>query len=346
METSIQSLSSKVHDILQEAEKAIHASQSLDALDRERVHWLGRKGVLTEFLKGLGKLPPDQKPQVGKIVHTAKEKVETWLEACKLRLESEKRKIQLQQEKLDITLPGKSRKYGHLHPLTRVASEIVNVFVQMGFSVEEGPEIETDYYNFEALNIPKDHPARDMQDTLYLSKDLLLRTHTSPIQIHVMKERKPPLRVIAPGRVYRADDVDVSHSPMFHQVEGFYVDRDVSFAHLKYTLVHFAKRIFGEKTRLRFRPSFFPFTEPSAEVDIACSVCEGSGCRLCSGRGWLEILGAGMIHPNVFEAVGYDPSAFTGFAFGMGVERIAMLKYGIHDIRLFFENDMRFLEQF
>jgi phenylalanyl-tRNA synthetase alpha chain len=243
-------------------------------------------------------------------------------------------------------LPGWVYAYGHQHPITQVTKEIVEAFVQIGFTVHEGTEIETDYYNFEALNIPKDHPARDMQDTLYVSNELLLRTHTSPIQIHVMQNEKPPLRVIAPGRVYRADEVDVSHSPMFHQIEGFLVDDQVSFAQLKYVLVYFAKRLFGEKAKLRFRPSFFPFTEPSAEVDVSCSVCDAAGCRLCSGRGWLEVLGAGMIHPKVFESVGYDPETTTGFAFGMGVERIAMLKYGIHDIRLFYENDTRFLRQF
>ena len=307
---------------------------------------MGRKGVLTELLKELGQLSPAQRPEAGRVVNLAKNRVEELLTQELTRLENSEIHARLSSEKMDVTLPGWKKKRGHLHPLTSVTREVVSAFVEIGFSVHEGPEIETDFFNFEALNIPQDHPARDMQDTLYITNELLLRTHTSPIQIHVMKESQPPLRVIAPGRVYRSDEVDVSHSPMFHQIEGFMVDQDVTFSHLKYVLSYFAKKVFGEKTKLRFRPSFFPFTEPSAEVDIACSMCEGKGCRLCSNRGWLEILGAGMVHPRVFEAVGYDSEKYTGFAFGMGVERIAMLKYGVHDIRLFYESDVRFLEQF
>lgn len=346
MSHPIETWAKKVDDLVVKAEHSIGSAQSLEALENERVHFLGKKGTMTQFLKELGTLSPDERPEVGKLIHSGKTKVESLLASAQERLQSHQKSFQLKTETLDVTLPGVSRDLGHSHPITQVTEEIIQAFVQIGFSVEEGPEIETDEYNFEALNIPKDHPARDMQDTLYLSKELLLRTHTSPIQIHVMKERKPPLRIIAPGRVYRRDEVDVTHSPMFHQIEGFLVDQDVSFSHLKFVLTYFAKRIFGEKSKLRFRPSFFPFTEPSAEVDVSCSVCEGSGCRVCSNRGWLEVLGAGMVHPKVFEAVGYDPQTVTGFAFGMGVERIAMLKYGVNDIRLFFENDQRFLKQF
>ncbi len=346
MNQSVETWTKTIDGIVADAQKAIPQLSTLDSLEDKRVHFLGRKGLITELLKQLGTLSSEERPQVGQLIHAGKAKVESLLETTRLKLESHQRNIQLKSETLDVTLPGLSKNYGHLHPLTQVRDEIIQAFVQIGFSIEEGPEIETDYYNFEALNIPKDHPARDMQDTLYLSNELLLRTHTSPIQIHVMKERKPPLRIIAPGRVYRRDEVDVSHSPMFHQIEGFLIDENVSFSHLKFILTYFAKKIFGDKAKLRFRPSFFPFTEPSAEVDVSCSVCEGSGCRVCSSRGWLEVLGAGMVHPKVLESVGYDSEKYTGFAFGMGVERIAMLKYGINDIRLFFENDERFLRQF
>lgn len=346
MENILESWSKKIEEVLKEAEAHLRDAKDLGALEAERLHFLGRKGVLTESLKELGKLSPDIRPEVGKIIHSAKQKVEELLKSAHETLDTSDMEKRLESEKIDVTLPGWTHRIGKTHPITQVTREIVNAFIEIGFSVHEGPEIETDYYNFEALNIPKNHPARDMQDTLYVTEDLLLRTHTSPIQIHVMKEHQPPLKVIAPGRVYRSDEVDVSHSPMFHQIEGFMVDTDVTFAELKYVLLYFAKRVFGEKTELRFRPSFFPFTEPSAEVDIACSVCEGAGCRVCSFRGWLEVLGAGMVHPKVFEAVGYDSESFTGFAFGMGVERIAMLKYGIHDIRLFYESDVRFLRQF
>lgn len=346
MQELIQIWTQKIESVLQEAEERLKSVNALEALENQRLHFLGRKGVLTEYLKELGKIPPEDRPHIGKMIHTAKEKIEGILTKAEETLGDQATVVRLKAETVDVALPGWTRALGSLHPITQVTKEIVQAFLEIGFCVHEGPEIETDYYNFEALNIPKDHPARDMQDTLYVSEDLLLRTHTSPIQIHVMKEHQPPLKVIAPGRVYRSDDVDVSHSPMFHQIEGFMVDREVTFAQLKYVLTLFAKRLFGEKARLRFRPSFFPFTEPSAEVDIACSVCEGAGCRVCSSRGWLEVLGAGMVHPRVFEAVGYDPENVTGFAFGMGVERIAMLKYGINDIRHFYESDVRFLRQF
>lgn len=346
MDDIIREWSRRISAILNEAEAAVASAQDLDRLEACRVYYLGRKGVLAAFLKDLGNVPAQRRPEAGKMVNDAKNAIEQRLVSVKALLEGIQSAANLERETLDVTLPGWSRKYGHSHPVTQTAQAIVDIFVQMGFVVHEGPEIETDYYNFEALNIPKDHPARDMHDTLYVSEELLLRTHTSPIQIHVMQSQKPPMRIIAPGRVYRCDEVDASHAPMFHQIEGFLVDQDVTFSNLKHVFGHFAKVIFGEKAKLRFRPSFFPFTEPSAEVDVACSVCEGSGCRVCSSRGWLEILGAGMIHPKVFEAVGYDPETTTGFAFGMGVERIAMLRYGISDIRLFFENDGRFLNQF
>lgn len=343
---NIQEWSKNVEEIARQASNAIETSATLSQLEEHRINLLGRNGLLTEKLKELGKFPPEFRPTGGKTVNLAKQRIEELLEKTRSRLEGEARDLNLQKEKLDVTLPGWIRKRGHLHPITQVSREIVEAFVQIGFSVHEGPEIETDYYNFEALNIPKHHPARDMQDTLYVSDELLLRTHTSPIQIHVMKQQLPPLRVIAPGRVYRSDEVDASHSPMFHQVEGFMVGEDIKFSHLKYVLAYFAKRVFGEKAKVRFRPSFFPFVEPGADVYVSCTICDGAGCRTCSSKGWLEVLGAGMVHPKVFEAVGYDPEKVTGFAFGMGVERIAMLKYGIHDIRLFYENDARFLKQF
>jgi phenylalanyl-tRNA synthetase alpha chain len=351
---NIQDWSKEIDVIVQQAGQAIETTKDLSLLEKHRVTLLGRNGRLTEKLKELGKFPPEFRPAGGKSVNLAKQKIEELLEKARSRLEAEDRVLNLEKEKLDVTLPGWTRKRGHLHPITQVTREIVEAFVQIGFSVHEGTEIETDYYNFEALNIPKDHPARDMQDTLYVSQgtspqggdELLLRTHTSPIQIHVMKQQQPPLRVIAPGRVYRSDEVDASHSPMFHQVEGFMVGKDIKFSHLKYVLAYFAKRVFGEKAKVRFRPSFFPFVEPGADVYVSCTICDGAGCRTCSSKGWLEVLGAGMVHPKVFEAVGYDSEEVTGFAFGMGIERIAMLKYGIHDIRLFYENDARFLKQF
>jgi phenylalanyl-tRNA synthetase alpha chain len=364
MSSLIQDWSQKIEEIVKQSIQSVETAKNLQQLEKLRVDLLGRQGILTGYLKELGKIPVEFRSEGGKTVHAAKQRVEENLEKKRLTLEAEESALKLQEEKLDVTLPGWTRKRGHLHPITQVTREIVEAFVQIGFSVHEGTEIETDYYNFEALNIPKNHPARDMQDTLYVSQgtsplgqrssslelglgdELLLRTHTSPIQIHVMKQQKPPLRVIAPGRVYRSDEVDASHSPMFHQVEGFMVGYDIKFSHLKYVLAYFAKRVFGEKAKVRFRPSFFPFVEPGADVYISCTICDGAGCRTCSSKGWLEVLGAGMVHPKVFEAVGYNPEEVTGFAFGMGIERITMLKYGIHDIRLFYENDARFLKQF
>ena len=309
-----------------------------------KAQFLGRKGELTSLLKDLKNLSPAEKPEAGEILNRVKNEMESEIEKALLAARQEKQKKSF-EEKIDITLPGRRVPLGKVHPITQVLERATAIFLNLGFEVAEGPEVEFDYYNFEALNIPRDHPARDMQDTFYLSDDILLRTHTSPVQVRVMESKKPPVKIIAPGKVYRCDS-DVSHSPMFHQIEGFFVDSGVSFADLKGTLTVFVHQMFGEETALRFRPSFFPFTEPSAEVDIQCVICQGSGCRVCSGTGWIEILGSGLIHPEVFRMVGYDPEEVSGFAFGMGIERIAMLRYGIDDIRLFFENDLRFLRQF
>ncbi|MFH0871356.1 MAG: phenylalanine--tRNA ligase subunit alpha [bacterium] len=334
----------KLAQLREEALSAIRATRSMDDLDRVRIQYLGRKGFLTSLLRGVGALSMDLRPEVGKQANLLKAELDDQLQRRMEEIKAQDREQMERERKIDITLPGRPLTLGSVHPLTAVFQEIIEIFSHLGFEIAEGPEVELDYYNFEALNIPKDHPARDMQDTFYISDDLLLRTHTSPVQIRVMEKYQPPLRIIAPGRVYRRDD-DISHTPMFHQVEGFLVDEGVSFADLKGVLEVFAQQAFDQETKVRFRPSFFPFTEPSAEVDIACIICKGSGCRLCSQTGWLEILGSGMIHPALLERVGYDPERWSGFAFGMGVERIAMLKYGIDDIRLFFENDLRFLQQ-
>ena len=335
----------RVEAVAGEARAAIDRAASSAELEGIRVKYLGRSGDLTQILKSLGTLPAEERPQVGAAANEAKRELEALLES---RLEAARvteRRRQRESERPDLTLPGRRPPRGILHPLTRVQDEIVRIFAGLGFSVAEGPEIETDAYNFEALNIPKDHPARDMQDTFYLSPETLLRTHTSPVQIRTMRAQKPPVRIIVPGTVYRRD-ADITHSPMFHQVEGLAVDRDITMADLKGTLTLFAQEMFGARSRIRFRPSFFPFTEPSAEVDVLCFLCAGAGCRVCSQSGWLEILGSGMVHPRVLQNVGYDPEQVTGWAFGMGIERIAMLKYGVDDIRLFFENDLRFLRQF
>jgi phenylalanyl-tRNA synthetase alpha chain len=323
---------------------AIDGAGDPEALEQIRIRILGRKGQLTEILRGLGALPPERRREIGQQSNALKAKIEAALEKRQEALRAILLGELAVREGIDITLPGRPVGLGSLHPITATLYEIVEIFQRLGFAVAEGPEVELDYYNFEALNIPKDHPARDMQDTFYITDEVLLRTHTSPVQIRVMQAQPPPVRIVVPGRVYRRD-LDPTHSPMFHQVEGLLVDRGVTFADLKGTLQTFVNEFFGRKTRLRFRPSYFPFTEPSAEVDIGCVMCNGAGCRVCKGGGYLEILGAGMVDPEVFRMVGYDPET-TGFAFGMGVERIAMLRYGIDDIRLFFENDLRFLQQF
>ncbi|MBI2160324.1 MAG: phenylalanine--tRNA ligase subunit alpha [Candidatus Rokubacteria bacterium] len=332
--------------MLREARDAVAAAKSSADLEQVRVRFLGRQGVLTQLLRSLGGLAPEERPAVGAAANEAKRELEGLLEARLAGALEAERRAERARGRLDLTLPGRRPPRGALHPLTRVHDEIIAIFAGLGFSVVEGPEIETDYYNFEALNIPRDHPARDMQDTLYLSESTLLRTHTSPVQIRAMQAQRPPVRIIVPGKVYRRDVADMSHSPMFHQVEGLAVDRNITMGDLKGTLELFAREMFGRGSRIRFRPSFFPFTEPSAEVDVLCFVCRGDGCRLCKQGGWLEILGSGMVHPNVLKNVGYDPEEVTGWAFGMGIERIAMLKYGIDDLRLFFENDVRFLRQF
>ena len=332
--------------IVAEAEKAVAAAGDLQALDQVRVAYLGKKGRLTERMKTLGKLSPEERPKAGQAINAAKQQVQQAIEARKAALEQAALEAKLAAEQVDVTLPGRQIPAGSLHPVTRTLDRIEALFARMGFSVAEGPEIEDDFHNFEALNIPASHPARAMHDTFYFPDGTLLRTHTSPVQIRVMQKEKPPLRVIAPGRVYRCDS-DLTHTPMFHQVEGFMVDERVTFTDLKAILIDFLHRFFErEDLAVRFRPSYFPFTEPSAEADIECVMCSGEGCRVCSQTGWLEVLGCGMVHPNVFAHVGIDSEAYTGFAFGMGVERLAMLRYGVDDLRLFFENDLRFLKQF
>jgi phenylalanyl-tRNA synthetase alpha chain len=318
------------------------AGEDLGRLEKLRVRYLGRKGELAQLFKQLGSLSAGERPAAGQALNEAKQTLEERFDRA---LEAAREQQRRGRERIDVTVPGRRPLKGRLHPITQTAQEIREVFERLGFETVEGPEVELDYYNFEALNFPKDHPARDMQDTFFVSEDVVLRTHTSPVQVRVMESRKPPIQVIAPGKVFRCDS-DATHSPMFHQVEGLMVGENISFGDLKGTLTLFAHQMFGPEVSLRFRPSFFPFTEPSAEVDIQCVACLGSGCRVCSHTGWLEILGSGMVDPEVYRFVGYDPEEVTGFAFGMGIERIAMLKYGVNDLRLFFENDLRFLSQF
>jgi len=318
---------------------------SLPELNQVKVEMLGKKGILTQMGRAMGELPGEVRPLVGKMVNKARQEIMKALEEKEQALEMQALEERWQKEAIDVTLPARRRPAGSIHPLHLVLADIKKVFIGLGFEVVEGPEVELDYYNFEALNVPKHHPARDMQDTFYITDELLLRTQTSPVQIRTMEARRPPVRIIAPGKVYRSD-ADATHSPMFHQVEGLYVDKKVTLGDLKGILTLFARSMFGEKRGVRFRPSYFPFTEPSAEMDISCFICEGSGCRLCKNEGWIEILGAGMVHPRVFEMVGYDPEAVSGFAFGMGIERVTMLRYGIDDIRLLFDSDIRFLRQF
>jgi phenylalanyl-tRNA synthetase alpha chain len=336
-------ISEKVYALKSMADQAIRYASDPEELERIRVQYLGRKGALTTILRGLGKLDPEVRRRVGQEANRAKEALEEALEQARRALKEAARRAE--SLTVDVTLPGRRLPRGRIHPLNRIMAEVCDIFLHLGFEAVEGPEVELDWYNFEALNLPPDHPARDMQDTFYFNDQVLLRTHTSPMQIRVMEQRRPPVRIIAPGKVYRRDS-DITHSPMFHQVEGLLVDKDVTFADLKGVLIAFVHQMFGPELGVRFRPSYFPFTEPSAEVDIACVMCGGRGCRVCQATGWLEVLGAGMVHPAVFEAVGYDPDTYTGLAFGLGVERIAMLKYGIDDIRLFFDNDLRFLKQF
>lgn len=330
-----------------EAEAALAAADSLEEVNEIRIRFLGKKGELTRILRGLGELPPEERPRVGQVANEVRQAMEMKIATRVAQIKEKARESRLHEEKIDVTLPGTRVRIGHLHPLTLVRRRIEDIFLGLGFEIVEGPEVELDYYNFEALNIPRDHPARDMQDTFFVEGGILLRTHTSPVQVRTMERMVPrlPVKVIAPGKVYRRDD-DATHSPMFHQVEGLLLDKRVTFGDLKGVLQTFAAEMFGASTRTRFRPSFFPFTEPSAEMDISCVICGGRGCRTCSYSGWLEILGCGSVHPRVLEMSGYNSEEITGFAFGMGIERITMLKYGIDDLRLFFDNDLRFLEQF
>ena len=338
-------MSATLEDILAQAIQELANAQDLNQLDLVRVQYLGKKGVFTLQMKELGKLDPQQRREAGQVINNAKSEFQENLETRKQALLNAALEARLASERIDVTLPGRGQPVAGLHPVTLTLRRIAKIFASVGFKVVEGPEIEDDYHNFGALNIPDHHPARAMHDTFYFDAHTVLRTHTSPVQIRVMESEKPPLKVIAPGRVYRCDS-DLTHTPMFHQVEGFLVDTDVSFADLKGVIYEFLRAFFEKDIQVRFRPSYFPFTEPSAEVDIECVMCDGQGCRVCGQTGWLEVMGCGMIHPEVFKSVGIDGEAFTGFAFGMGVERLAMLRYGINDLRLFFENDLKFLQQF
>jgi len=331
-----------IEQIHQEALNELKTASETEDVQALSVRYLGRKGIITSFLRNISTLPPEKRPEAGKKANETKKALDKLFQDALKNLGKASADT---NDYIDVSLPGRTLHAGSAHPITQISSHICSIFTNLGFDIVEGPEVETDYYNFEALNIPKNHPARDMQDTFYISDNLVLRTHTSPVQIRTMEKQTPPVRIIAPGKVYRCDS-DITHTPMFHQVEGLLVDENVSFGDLKGTLTTFVHRMFDDQISLRFRPSFFPFTEPSAEVDILCVICRGKGCRVCSQTGWLEVLGAGMVHPALFENVGYDASRFTGFAFGMGIDRIAMLKYGIDDIRKYFDNDLRFLRQF
>ena len=315
-------------------------------LEQIKIKYLGKKGELTAVLRGMGALSAEERPLIGQLANEVRADIEAALGEKASQLQAKALEEKLKAEKLDVTMPGTPAPMGHLHPLTQVQRELEDIFIGMGFSIAEGPEVELDYYNFQALNIPENHPARDTQDTFYIAENVLLRSQTSPVQVRTMEKQKPPIRVISPGRVYRSDALDATHSPLFHQLEGLVVDKGITMGDLKGTLEIFAKKMFGENTKIRFRPHHFPFTEPSAEVDVSCYVCGGKGCRLCKGEGWIEILGAGMVHPFVLSNCGIDPEEYSGFAFGLGIERIAMKAYSVDDIRLFYENDQRFLEQF
>jgi phenylalanyl-tRNA synthetase alpha chain len=345
MTTASKSLKLQLEALVAEARAAIERAPGVPDVEQLRVHYLGKKGVLTEQLRQLGGLPPDERPRVGQWVNEAKDLLQGLLQSRRQQLENAVRNDRLARETLDVTLPGRGVRLGGRHPVSRTLERLETLFLRLGFEIADGPEIEDDFHNFEALNIPATHPARAMHDTFYFGDGRLLRTHTSPVQVRYMQANKPPLRVIAPGRVYRCDS-DVTHTPMFHQIEGLMVDETVSFADLKGLLAEFLTQFFEKPLKVRFRPSFFPFTEPSAEADIECVICGGGGCRVCTGSGWLDVLGCGMGHPEVFRHVGIDSERYTGFAFGLGVERLAMLRYGVNDLRLFYENDLRFLQQF
>lgn len=336
----------KLEQIKAQALAQIEASDALDKLNEVRVNVLGKKGELTAVLKSMKDVSPEERPKVGQMVNETREEIEKVLEEARARMEKAVREAKLKAEVIDVTLPAKKALIGHRHPNTIALEEVERIFIGMGYDVVEGSEIEKDYYNFEALNIPADHPAKDEQDTFYITGEFLLRTQTSGTQVHEMEKGKLPIRMLAPGRVFRADEVDATHSPSFHQIEGLVIDKNITFSDLKGTLAEFARELFGEDTKVKFRPHHFPFTEPSAEMDVSCFKCGGSGCRFCKGSGWIEILGCGMVHPHVLEMSGIDPEEYTGFAFGVGLERIALLKYEIDDMRLLYENDIRFLKQF
>ncbi|KMT22661.1 phenylalanine--tRNA ligase subunit alpha [Clostridium cylindrosporum] len=336
----------QLNQIKNDAIVDIKASENSQSIEEIRVKYLGKKGLLTGILRGMGKLSAEERPIVGKIANEVREEIEAELEVALKSIKNKEKNERLQSEIIDITMPGKRRELGGMHPINKVLDEIKEIFFGMGFAITDGPEVEKDYYNFEALNIPKNHPARDEQDTFYINENVVLRTQTSPMQIRYMEENKPAIRMISAGKVYRSDAVDATHSPIFHQIEGLVIDKDITMANLKGTLDTFVQRFFGENIKTKFRPHHFPFTEPSAEVDVSCFMCDGKGCRVCKGEGWIEILGCGMVHPEVLKAGNIDPEKYSGFAFGMGLERIVMIKYGIDDIRLLFENDVRFLKQF
>lgn len=336
----------KLQKIREEAIEKIQNSESLDKLNEIKVSVLGKKGALTEVLKGMKNVAAEDRPKVGQMVNDTRAVIESKMEEMRVKLAAAAREAKMKSEVIDVTLPAKKNNVGHCHPNTIALEELERIFIGMGYEVVEGPEVEYDYYNFEALNIPANHPAKDEQDTFYINDKIVLRTQTSPVQVRVMEKGKLPIRMIAPGRVFRSDEVDATHSPSFHQVEGLVIDKNITFADLKGTLAEFAKELFGEETKVKFRPHHFPFTEPSAEMDVTCFKCGGKGCRMCKGSGWIEILGCGMVHPRVLKMSGIDPEEYTGFAFGVGLERIALLKYEIDDMRLLYENDIRFLKQF
>ncbi|MBO5231358.1 MAG: phenylalanine--tRNA ligase subunit alpha [Clostridia bacterium] len=336
----------KLEQIRQEAKAALAAAEDSKAVDELRVRYLGKKGEITAILKQMGSLSAEERPKMGQLANEVRADIESAIAVALSEMNKKALELRLKKETLDISIPGKQETVGSLHPLNNTLNKLIDIFKSMGFDVVDGPEIETDYYNFEALNVPQDHPARDMQDTFYLTENMLLRTQTSATQIRTMEKRKPPIRMICPGRVYRSDDVDATHSPVFHQVEGLVVDKGITMCDLKGTLETMAKEIYGSDTKVKFRPSFFPFTEPSVEVDVSCSECGGKGCRVCKGSGWIEILGAGMVHPKVLQGCGIDPEEYSGFAFGIGLDRLTTTRHKISDIRLLFENDLRFLKQF
>ncbi|MBQ7718877.1 MAG: phenylalanine--tRNA ligase subunit alpha [Clostridia bacterium] len=336
----------KLAQIREQAISALKGASDLRTLEDAKVKFLGKKGELTAVLRGMGALTPEERPVIGQLANEVRNAVEELYANTKTALSENAKAAKLQSEKIDVTMPGARRNIAKRHPLSQVLREVSDIFLGMGFEIAEGPDIELDYYNFEALNIPKNHPARDTQDTFYITDNILLRTQTSPVQVRVMEKKKPPIKIIAPGMVFRSDAVDATHSPVFHQIEGLVVDKGVTMGDLKGTLETFVKKLYGEDVRVRFRPHHFPFTEPSAEVDISCFVCGGKGCSVCKGEGWIEILGAGMVHPKVLSGCGIDPDEYSGFAFGVGLERIVMRKFGIDDLRLFYENDIRFLKQF